>query len=80
MADQPERLTPPWDEATVKGLNEYQRAGWMHPYTCGRDHGTTDLVAHPDGWHCPHPGCDYTQQWAHTWTLGLTPPWEQDTP
>lgn len=69
-----QQLIPPWDDETVKALNEYQQAGWMHPYTCGNTHHlhSVTLVAHTDGWHCPE--CEYTQQWAHTWTLGSEPP------
>ena len=29
----------------------------------GGDYG--QLVATPNGWVCPVPGCDFTQDWAH---------------
>ena len=54
----------------VNSLNEYQRAGVMHPFTCGGDRtdekhldGEGILVATEDGWNCPY--CDYKQDWAH---------------
>lgn len=61
----------PWTPEEVARLNEWQRDGWGHPYTCGsgrrtdKDHldGEGVLVATPDGWVCPY--CDYRQDWAH---------------
>lgn len=52
----------------VVSLNEFQRSGVFHPFTCGtkEKHGRGDaeeLVATLDGWVCP--SCDYTQNWAH---------------
>lgn len=58
----------PWNDEYVRGLNEYQQAGWMHPYTCGNDSRHALLVATTDGWVCPD--CDYTQTWAHDFTVG----------
>lgn len=62
----------PFAPDQVKLLNEYQRLGAMHPFTCGT-HSDTSLVASTDGWTCPHSEglspidvrCDYTQDWAH---------------
>lgn len=65
-------LVPPWDDATVAALNDFQRNGRMHPFTCpnrgdgnhrrdSRDLGLLEATA--NGWRCPD--CDYTQQWAH---------------
>jgi len=55
----------------VKSINEYQKAGLMHPFTCGADNhnsahldGEGILVAKEDGLHCPF--CDYTQYWCHS--------------
>lgn len=70
-----EQVTVPWDQATVDALNEYQRKGHFHPYTCpnrgdgkhthreerGGDLGA--LLATPSGWICGE--CNYTQNWAH---------------
>ena len=66
-------IEPPWTKEQVDALNEYQRTGWMHPFTCmnrgdgkhnydiGNDLGV--LVAYSDGWRCP--SCGYRQRWAH---------------
>lgn len=65
-------LCPPWDASQVAALNEWQRSGFVHPFTCpNRDDGhhveqfgdVGVLVATRDGWCCP--SCSYTQQWAH---------------
>lgn len=63
-------IRAPWTPAQVSTLNEFQRRGGMHPFTCGREHGSPSptLVAKTDGWHCPgtsHTTCDYRQDWAH---------------
>jgi hypothetical protein len=65
-------IEAPWTEEQVKSLNEYQRAAWMHPFTCANrgqgfhpwrrgDRGV--LTATVNGWICDD--CDYTQNWAH---------------
>lgn len=63
----------PWTDEQVAALNEFQEAGFFHPFTCGNRgdgnhhwHGSGDLgqlVATKDGWICRD--CDYTQGWAH---------------
>lgn len=70
-----EKLVPPWNEAQVSRLNEYQASAGMHPFTCpnrdmghpwpfqDRDRGI--LLATRDGWVCAF--CDYTQKWAWPW-------------
>lgn len=78
------KTTPPWDAATVEALNRTQQNPAFHPFTCGgnrsdqahrdyaRQHGARDhgvLVATPQGWRCPVPGCGYTQGWAHTFMV-----------
>ena len=62
------KVEVPFTEAQVARLNEYQKNGMFHPFTCGNHdcrakHPESVLVAKPDGWHCPH--CDYRQNWAH---------------
>ena len=64
-------IRAPWTQEQVDRLNEYQRAGAFHPFTCPREHscserlyGAVELVATVDGWVCPK-DCDYTQDWAH---------------
>lgn len=60
----------------VKNLEEFQRSGVMHPFTCanrgepghfdnGVDHGV--LVPTVRGWICQC--CDYKQNWAHDFML-----------
>jgi hypothetical protein len=58
-----EHLKTPWTEQQVAALNEYQRSGRFHPFTCGHDSTHDALVATPEGWVCPD--CDYRQDWAH---------------
>lgn len=59
----------PFVAEQVNSLNDYQRSGVFHPFTCGRDprsahsDGEGILVARRDGWMCPDD--DYTQTWAH---------------
>lgn len=59
---------PNWTPEQVESANGFQRAGFMHPFTCGNGCGA-DLVAHADGWHCPTTGCGYRQTWAHGFML-----------
>ena len=59
-------------EEQVKHLNEQQKSGKVHPYTCDRssmncqlrfNEGDGILLATIDGWVCP---CgNYKQNWAH---------------
>ena len=72
-------IKAPWTLNQVAGLNDYQRNGYTHPFTCGAedrsDRGHTEaakrrgdrdsglLEATLAGWICP--ACDYTQDWAH---------------
>jgi len=59
------KITTPWSDREVELLNQYQRRGEMHPYTCPKEHDReTILVATNDGWVCPD-GDGYTQNWAH---------------
>lgn len=59
-----QRITAPFTAAQVEALNDFQRWGRMHPFTCPQ-HSDEALEARTDGWHCTHPGCGYTQDWAH---------------
>lgn len=63
----------PWSPNEVAALNDYQQAGWFHPFTCGiRDEHPSDegiLVATENGWVCPVESCDYTQTWAHAFMM-----------
>ena len=63
-----DKIIPPWNYEQVDALNRFQRAGYMHPFTCPNDHpGDKELMARRTGWLCPH--CDYTQYWAHKFML-----------
>jgi ribosomal protein L37AE/L43A len=55
----------PWPEDTVKLMNEWQKCGYVHPYTC--NNCREDLVARVDGWWCN--GCEAITQD----TTGLLP-------
>lgn len=57
----------------VRRLNDFQRSGHFHPFTCGNDDCRHEskgepLVATVRGWICPY--CDYTQTWAHAFMTG----------
>ncbi|MEU2426982.1 hypothetical protein ABZ619_39220 [Streptomyces sp. NPDC007851] len=71
-------LQAPWTAAQVENLNVYQKAGYFHPFTCGRRDQHRDnpgvLVAAVDGWHCPAGGCDYVQSWAHSFMADMPAP------
>jgi hypothetical protein len=57
------QLWAPFTEEQVAGLNAYQKATNIHPFTCGNDSSHPVLIASTDGWYCS--ACDYTQVWAH---------------
>lgn len=64
-------IKTPWTVWQAADLNRFQLAELMHPFTCpndAREHDGVDvaLMAVPEGWRCPVRGCDYTQDWAHT--------------
>lgn len=81
-----EKIQAPFTPEQVASLNDFQKSGVMHPFTCGpcRDGapGTRDadgnwisdrcLTATVAGWICET--CDYTQQWAWAWMADRT--WE----
>lgn len=55
-----------WSEEQIKELNDFQRKGEFHPYTCPGDNDCSDriLIATENGWVC---SCgEYTQDWAHS--------------
>ena len=67
----------PWTAEQVKSLNDYQKSGVFHPFTCGGDRSDKahanyarqheedkgQLIATTCGWVCPI--CGYQQDWAH---------------
>ena len=71
----------PWTEAQIERLKEWQRSGFVHPYTCGKrddNHAWNDwgmdygvLIPTRKGWVCPD--CDYTQNWAHKFSFEPIP-------
>ena len=58
-----DKIRPPWTPEQVAALNEFQRRGGMHPFTCVCNSNKI-LLATGKGWLCPS-GCGYTQDWAH---------------
>ncbi|WP_070953311.1 hypothetical protein [Mycobacteroides chelonae] len=60
-----EQHPPPWTDGEVRNINDFQRSGAIHPYTCGCGPSDNDgfdwpnrvLVAHNDGLHCPNDRC-----------------------
>lgn len=68
-----EQIRTPFTYEQVKKLNQYQRSGKFHPYTCGdpviprSNHSDEEgiLFATPDGLICE---CGYKQHWAWKWT------------
>lgn len=64
------KLFAPWTPEQVQHLNEWQMAGFVHPFTCRNDHkGDRILYAKEDGWHCWT--CDYRQDWCHDFMADL---------
>lgn len=71
LLDQRARVHVPFTDETVRRLNEHQKRGDRHPFTCGNEHeGNNVLTATTRGWVCPT--CDYTQEWAHL-TMAIDP-------
>ncbi len=72
------QIQPPWTPQQIDGLNHWQRAGYVHEFTCPNrqrdNHGDAPLplVATVNGWVCPY--CDYTQRWAHDFMANGPPP------
>lgn len=63
-------IKAPWTQAQVDALNEYQKSGRFHGYTCGGNHGASQLlVATIYGWVCPIATCSYSQNWAHALSM-----------
>lgn len=56
----------PWNVETVIALTCYQRLGYVHEYTCYKDHV---LEATTAGWVCK--SCGYTQDWALDSTIAI---------
>lgn len=68
------RSEAPWTIHQCDKLNEFQRCGWVHEFTCANTHQLLPqtLYATPQGWVCP--SCNYTQRWAHAAMLDGAPP------
>lgn len=61
-----DNIYAPFTDEQVKNLNEFQAAGYIHPYTCGNDHdGDRILIATNAGWICP--SCNYTQNYCSSY-------------
>lgn len=59
------RIEAPFTDEQAAHINEFQRTGYMHPFTCPDSHrgGDRNLVATNEGLHCP--SCNYRQSWVH---------------
>ena len=69
-------MEAPFTQEQIDKLNEYQKSGRFHPYTCDRKSPNCEtklipkdyskdgiLIAMEDSWICP---CgEYKQNWAH---------------
>lgn len=55
-------IKAPFTDDQVESINAYQKAGVMHPFTCGSGCGP-DLVASVAALACP--ACGYRQDWVH---------------
>lgn len=63
-----DRVLAPFTKEEADKLNEYQKLGFVHEFTCVNDHPNRTLIAKEGaGWYCPN--CDYTQNWAHAFML-----------
>lgn len=62
MTDDSARI---WTDEQVRHINEFQRSGAFHPFTCNCPHPERNdrLTAYPDGLRCGH--CSYHQTWVH---------------
>jgi hypothetical protein len=69
-----ERRIAPFTPDEVATLNEFQKSGIWHAFTCRDGHCRGILVVTPQGWTCPE--CLYTQDWAYTWMTDGT--WRGD--
>ena len=59
------KIFAPWSSEIALTLIDFQQLGYLHPFTCPREHaGQMSLVANNGGWFCPADECDYTQNWA----------------
>lgn len=69
VASDPEKsVNAPWTDDQVESLNQYQLAGWLHPFTnhwrVALSNPKVDLIATTDGW-VETPGGEVVQNWAH---------------
>jgi len=64
-AEAPGYVRAPFTLEQVASLNDYQRSGAFHPFTCAVDSRHGALHATAGGWHCRE--CHYAQHWAHRW-------------
>lgn len=54
-------MKPPFTQEIIDNFNAYQKAGYVHPYTCGNC--STELEIKTENMYCPK--CDYTQTTIH---------------
>ena len=72
-------VSSPWTPEQVAHLEAWQAHGAVHPYTCpnrGDGHHPAEAPLRPtvNGWVCET--CEYTQTWAHDFSVNRTvAPW-----
>lgn len=58
------KIRAPWTDKQVEALNQWQKGGLFHEFTCPNSHSEDrTLKATRDGWVCLY--CGYRQDWAH---------------
>lgn len=58
------RLNAPWTQQQVDAINEFQKLGFVHEFTCG-EHSDVPLHACSSEMYCSVPHCGYSQTWVH---------------
>ena len=76
------QIKTPWTKEQVDSLNEYQRRGGFHPFTCG--YASHTLTATGKGWvceECARIGREYKQDWCWAWMAdGTWQRWKEQNP
>jgi hypothetical protein len=64
----------PFTDSEVVSINQYQRTGVFHPFTCGNEHdGRHELYATAGCLRCPN--CAWRQTWCHSFMADFS--WEK---
>jgi len=70
------KVKAPWTREQVESLLRWQNEDQFHPYTCPEPQhiGEALLVPTRAGWFCGSGLCNYTQDWAHDFSLSMAAP------